>query len=105
MEKSSQIRGKLEKRLGELSRRADRVEADLRRGHSRDSQDRASERENDEVLEGLDREGLRELEQIRAALGRLDAGSYGRCARCGEAIAENRLAVLPYAIECIDCAV
>lgn len=104
MDTSGKIRGVLEKRLAELSGRAGRVQADLRRGHSRDSEDRASERENDEVLEGLDREGLRELEQIRAALGRLDRGTYGRCVRCGETIAEDRLMALPYASECIDCA-
>lgn len=98
------IRDALETRLAELSRRAGRVEADLRSDHSRDAQDRATERENDEVLEGLDREGLRELEQLRAALARLDAGTYGRCTRCGEAIAPERLQALPYAAECIGCA-
>jgi DnaK suppressor protein len=45
----------------------------------------------------------RTLEQIRAALDRLDAGTYGRCVRCGDAILAARLEVLPYAETCIRC--
>ncbi len=41
--------------------------------------------------------------QITAALNRMDAGVYGRCARCGRPIATARLEVLPYAAACIDC--
>ncbi len=43
-------------------------------------------------------------DQVRAALGRLDSGGYGRCERCGEAIPEGRLEALPWAIRCVACA-
>jgi DnaK suppressor protein len=43
------------------------------------------------------------VEQISAALNRLDAGTYGRCIRCGGQIAPGRLAVLPHAAACIEC--
>ncbi len=43
------------------------------------------------------------LEQITAALNRLDAGTYGRCTRCGGTIAAARLEVLPHAAACIEC--
>jgi len=43
------------------------------------------------------------VEQISAALNRLDAGTYGRCIRCGGPIAPARLEVLPYAAACIEC--
>lgn len=43
------------------------------------------------------------LEQVNAALARLDAGTYGVCARCGNEIAARRLAALPYVTLCIDC--
>jgi DnaK suppressor protein len=43
------------------------------------------------------------LAQVDAALQRLDEGSYGICARCGQAIAPDRLEALPYAIYCITC--
>lgn len=45
----------------------------------------------------------REIDQIRAALDRLDAGTFGSCTRCGAAIAAGRLEVLPHAETCIDC--
>ena len=43
------------------------------------------------------------VDQIRAALNRLDAGTYGRCTRCGGQIAPARLEVLPHAAACIEC--
>jgi RNA polymerase-binding transcription factor len=44
------------------------------------------------------------LFEIDAAIGRLEAGSYGSCARCGEPIVPERLAVRPAASTCIRCA-
>jgi RNA polymerase-binding protein DksA len=44
------------------------------------------------------------LGQIHAALGRIDAGTYGRCEECGEMIAKPRLQALPYTRHCIECA-
>jgi DnaK suppressor protein len=43
------------------------------------------------------------IQQISAALNRLDAGTYGQCARCGGQIAPARLEVVPHATACIDC--
>lgn len=43
------------------------------------------------------------LEMVDAALGRLDAGTFGTCVRCGKPIAEARLKALPWAAHCIDC--
>lgn len=44
------------------------------------------------------------LAAIDAALRRLDEGSYGRCERCGEPIAPERLAARPTATMCLACA-
>lgn len=41
--------------------------------------------------------------QIDAALERMDAGAYGRCANCGRQINPERMEVKPYATLCIDC--
>ena len=98
------LRQRLEARLRELSDRVERVSGDLRREPLRDWEEAAVEAENDEVLEGLDASGRNELSQIRAALARLDAGTYGQCAGCGEPIDARRLEALPYAIQCISCA-
>lgn len=43
-------------------------------------------------------------EEITSALGRVEAGTYGVCLRCGESIAAIRLEVRPFAALCIDCA-
>jgi RNA polymerase-binding protein DksA len=43
------------------------------------------------------------LEAVDGALARLDAGTYGTCARCGRPIAAERLEALPWAAHCIEC--
>jgi DnaK suppressor protein len=43
------------------------------------------------------------LAQVEAALRRLDEGTYGVCARCGNPINPERLEALPYATYCIKC--
>ncbi len=43
------------------------------------------------------------LTQVEAAIGRIDEGHYGICARCGKQIPPERLEALPYAIYDIDC--
>jgi DnaK suppressor protein len=43
------------------------------------------------------------VKEIDQALERLDGGSYGRCAVCGEAIPDERLAALPWAEMCVPC--
>lgn len=42
--------------------------------------------------------------QIRAALARLDAGTYGLCQNCGQPIEEERLDILPLSTHCSRCA-
>jgi DnaK suppressor protein len=43
-----------------------------------------------------------ELAQLQRALGRLDAGNYGRCEVCGKPIAEGRLEAKPAARYCVE---
>ncbi|MCQ4121173.1 TraR/DksA family transcriptional regulator [Rhodococcus tibetensis] len=45
----------------------------------------------------------RDVEELTAALARLDAGTYGTCIRCGRPIAEVRLDALPAVRTCIEC--
>ena len=44
------------------------------------------------------------LGQIREALERVEAGTYGKCEECGEMIAKPRLQALAYTRHCIECA-
>lgn len=43
------------------------------------------------------------LAAIDEALKRIEEGTFGTCARCGQPIAEARLKAMPYATKCIDC--
>jgi DnaK suppressor protein len=43
------------------------------------------------------------LQQVNAALERMDAGTYGLCQRCGKPINEERLEAFPYVTYCIEC--
>ena len=58
------------------------------------------ERRVNDALEAQAREGLAEVE---AALARIEAGTYGRCELCGEAIAGERLVAMPATRFCVTC--
>jgi RNA polymerase-binding transcription factor DksA len=98
------LRSLLEARLAELEARAAHLEADLSVPVSADSGEAAVEKEDDDALAGQEALVLKEIASVRAALARMDAGSYGDCLSCGEAIAPARLAALPEATLCIGCA-
>ncbi len=61
---------------------------------------RAAEREL--AIRNLDRESQL-LRNIRAALRRIDDGTFGVCAHCEEDISPKRLAAVPWAHFCIKC--
>lgn len=42
--------------------------------------------------------------EVSAALGRIDAGTFGQCEECGKRIAKARLTAVPYTRRCADCA-
>jgi len=104
MTRYAKIKEKLEGRLEILGKRTAKVENSLRRERDHDSQERAAEAENDEVLERLDQGGLDEITAIETALAQIEDGTYGVCESCGERIALGRLGALPFAAACIDCA-
>jgi len=43
------------------------------------------------------------LEQVEAALERIENGMFGKCNNCGNDISIDRLEALPYAELCIEC--
>ena len=90
-------------RRAELTSRLGKIEADLDQQPNPDSEERATERENDEVLEGLGLQGQMELKAIDAALRRIADGSYGTCVRCGGPISAKRLEAVPHAAVCSEC--
>ena len=65
--------------------------------------DLANQTFEQELAIGLLQNGQEVLGAIAAALDRIEAGTYGKCERCGRPIAEERLQALPYASRCIAC--
>jgi RNA polymerase-binding transcription factor DksA len=55
-------------------------------------------------LQGLLAGARAELAAVDRAVQRLREGHYGTCVRCGGRVAEQRLAALPAAEDCIRCA-
>jgi DnaK suppressor protein len=101
------VREALLARIGELLEREARIQSHLRHQDGRlelDDPDRAQVNANDQVLEHLDDATRAEVGELRAAIRRLDRGTYGICVTCGDKIEAGRLAALPTAMQCVDCA-
>jgi DnaK suppressor protein len=60
----------------------------------------AVERERDLALSAQARAAV---EQIDLAIVKIQAGTYGSCDTCGNAIPEERLEALPHAALCVTC--
>jgi DnaK suppressor protein len=55
-----------------------------------------------EIDYSLEENSTRVLEEIDAALDRIENGTYGRCALCGREIDDERLDAIPWATHCIE---
>ncbi|MCC6850081.1 MAG: TraR/DksA C4-type zinc finger protein [Deltaproteobacteria bacterium] len=101
------IRERLRRELLGLIQRNAKIAATLRREQNPlggDWTENAAVLENDEVLDALDAEGRTRATQLRAALGRVAAGTYGTCMRCRGPIHPERLDAIPEVTTCIECA-
>ena len=88
----------------ELEQRLARIKENHRRPLETDSEERANQLENSEVVDALGNEAREELQQIAAALTRMEKGEYGLCVACGDAISDQRLSAFPRADMCFECA-
>lgn len=104
MDNYADIAAKLQARMTELTERVGEIEDELRQPLDDDLEEQAVELEDDEALEGIDAVLRAEARQVRLALARIENGTYGTCARCGEPIARARLEARPIATRCIKCA-
>jgi RNA polymerase-binding transcription factor DksA len=94
----------LQQELQQLLGRLENLKKDAEQSHSNDFSEQAQERENDEVVDSLGNETLTMIRDTRAAIERIEAGEYGSCQRCGEAIQAARLAARPTTPYCVSCA-
>lgn len=91
-------------RLSELDKHLHKIEDALDEQPNKDFEERAVEREGDEVLESIGNAELNEVHMIQAALDRVEIGSYGYCVDCGDAVSEERLDLIPATPKCRKCA-
>lgn len=83
-------------RLEELRAESMASLAEVTAGLAEDGQDPVLLARNDSLQ--------RTLEDIRVALARVEAGTYGRCVSCGGEIPAARLELRPFATSCVPCA-
>ncbi len=99
LEKREEIIAELRKQLG------DRASGDFLM--RQDSQIEYGDKASFSLTEYIDQRLLemksQEVKKIEEALQRLEEGTYGICKSCGEEIDEKRLAVMPFALLCINC--
>jgi DnaK suppressor protein len=100
------LRERLQKQRDEI---LDMYKQDLKAGQesaddgTEDIVDRANNAYNRELMFSLSDAERTTLLQIENALVRMDEGTYGRCANCGQTINVLRLEAVPWARFCIDC--
>ncbi len=105
----TQLRDLLTYRLRELRAEvhaAEQAQRELTGASSHEVTDRkddAMQRQLSDLDGAQEQRDFDELAQVEAALQRLDAGTYGDCADCGEPIALPRLRVQPAALRCAPC--
>jgi DnaK suppressor protein len=103
----AEIRDRLRAEHDRLAQVAEGIEADEAEpdtelsNYDQHQADEGSETATVEVDHAILDRVRSELDDVEAALRRLDEGTYGRCQACGEPIGEARLAELPAARYCL----
>jgi RNA polymerase-binding transcription factor DksA len=107
----TELRDALVARAAELRGEHDRAMADINDLQRDRIADGAGDDQADAGTKTFEREQeislangiLDRLTQVERALDRLDAGTYGRCERCGNAIPKARLEAFPSVTLCVAC--
>jgi RNA polymerase-binding transcription factor DksA len=102
--KTNHLRHIIEDRLAQLGARMQDIETELDKPKSKDLGDQAIDLEDDEVLETLGIAASQEVRELRSALDRMAAGTFGICAECESEISVERLELVPFTRLCRECA-
>ena len=73
----------LKARLSELKSRVAKIESELRTPLSADTEEQATELENQDALASIGNSEIHEIRQTEEALKRISEGAYGVCVQCG----------------------
>ena len=101
-----EFRRRLRRERGRLMRTVARTDAELAALETHETGDRADAAATNvetAILSRLEGQERHEIDEIDAARARLEAGTFGACERCGQAIAVSRLHAMPTARYCLPC--
>ena len=70
---------------------------------TQDPADMAANAYTKELLVSMSDNDRQLLNLIDESLERIEAGSYGKCVRCGTVLPDKRLEALPWARHCLPC--
>ena len=105
MKNTEDFKQQLLARKTEITQRISAIDKDIKHEDmSSNWTEQATERENDEVLESLGNASKQELANINKALQRIESGEYFTCSSCGKEIPAERLELLPFTSQCVNCA-
>ena len=93
------LQRQVEQRVFRLETEIYNTEADRHIEHMDHAQEEAI---SDEII-ALDERSRQQMQEIQAALARIEEGTYGECTRCGEPINPKRLEIMPTTHFCIRC--
>ncbi|MDP9101324.1 MAG: TraR/DksA family transcriptional regulator [Actinomycetota bacterium] len=98
-EQARELRGEIDDAIS-LSETLKRDSSSEGSGDEADAGTKTFEREHEMSLANNSRDLLLQVER---AVARLDAGTYGRCENCGNAIPKARLQAFPRVTLCVAC--
>jgi DnaK suppressor protein len=96
----------LTQRRDEIQARVNAAKAHIRDQHhhqAKDEGDRATASVTAEMTVAQQAQAEHTLGAIRAALLRIEQGTFGECVQCGEEIGIKRLEAIPWTRYCIVC--
>jgi RNA polymerase-binding transcription factor DksA len=97
--RQQQLAERLQADVAELTSARDMSDTDVEDGFG-EGAGMVVDRDRDQALHANAQAALVDIE---AALARLESGTYGRCASCGEQIPPARLEAIPAAKVCVSC--
>jgi len=102
---NKEFRTLIEKREQDLLNEMDRNQTEAREmtdQTSTEAMERMVNLEGRDTLLSHNDADFQELNEVRAALERLDNGTFGKCLDCGRDIPPARLAAIPWTAYCIE---
>jgi DnaK suppressor protein len=102
---TNELKKQLQAKEQQLLANMARGMADSRKSRGAEVQDRTDQVASSETKEGVFQENSYDwnvLIEVREALQRIENGTYGKCAACGQQIDSDRLNAIPWAAYCLD---